>query len=184
MNIAMNNAKIAEIEQTAAETLTDFGLCPDENSIKALDIVHIANSLGFSIYNGEMPIDENALVIIQARPVKIFDKNNTGKIIALRHTIGVPGKRFLIAHGLGHFALNHYSKYLPFRHFECAKPDVKNIADSEANYFAAALLMPKEMFTQDYAKLQKSEDRFINLAQKYRVRVSDAKFRAKMLNLT
>ena len=44
--------------------------------------------------------------------------------------------------------------------------------------------MPKEMFTQDYAKLQKSEDRFINLAQKYRVRVSDAKFRAKMLNLT
>lgn len=94
MNIAMNNAKIAEIEQTAAETLTDFGLCPDANSIKALDIVHIANSLGFSIYNGEMPIDENALVIIQAKPVKILTKTTPGKLSHYVIPLAYPAKDF------------------------------------------------------------------------------------------
>ena len=55
--------------------------------------------------------------------------------------------------------------------------------ENEADYFAAALLMPKEMFVRDYQQLEILEDRFLNLAREYRVRVSDARFRAEMLGL-
>lgn len=176
----MEKNRVAEIEQAAAETLANFGFYPEERSTASLDIIHIANSLGFSVYTGELPMGKDALVVVQGRPVPIFDEKNNGKVIAVNEARGMPFKRFLIAHGLGHIILEHYSKYLPFRHCEDKERDA---ADDEADYFAAALLMPKEMFVRDYQQLEILEDRFLNLAREYRVRVSDARFRAEMLGL-
>ena len=165
----MDKSRVTEIEQAAAETLISFGFYSDETPVDYLDVVLIARSHGFSVYNGGLPANRDGFVVIQAGPVMIHGEKVDGRVIAVNRDRGGPFKRFLVAHELGHYI-----------HYESGE---KTTDDVEADYFAAALLMPKEMFVRDYQQLENLEDRFLNLAREYRVRVSDARFRAEMLGL-
>ncbi len=176
----MDKSRVTEIEQAAAETLISFGFYSDETPVDYLDVVLIARSHGFSVYNGGLPANRDGFVVIQAGPVMIHGEKVDGRVIAVNRDRGGPFKRFLVAHELGHYILRHHNRYLPFYHYESGE---KTTDDVEADYFAAALLMPKEMFVRDYQQLENLEDRFLNLAREYRVRVSDARFRAEMLGL-
>lgn len=91
--------------------------------------------------------------------------------------------RFTIAHELGHFVLhylypNKYSNAGITR--MVAQRYGNDQAEREANWFAAAFLMPTDQFIQDYRELDGDE---FALSSKYQVSRAAVEVRAKVLGL-
>lgn len=59
----MDKSRVTEIEQAAAETLISFGFYSDETPVDYLDVVLIARSHGFSVYNGGLPANRDVLLL-------------------------------------------------------------------------------------------------------------------------
>jgi len=69
-------------------------------------------------------------------------------LIRVKHDIPEPGrKRFAIAHELGHWALHRKSQIDACTDQNMVAKYKASAAEVEANYFAAELLMPKDLFT-------------------------------------
>lgn len=103
--------------------------------------------------------------------------------IRLATATGPLRDRFTIAHELGHFIL-HY--LYPKQHLGV---DVERMvaqrygndqAEREANWFAAAFLMPASQFKEDYKEL---DGNLFSLSAKYQVSRAAAEIRAKVLGL-
>jgi len=90
--------------------------------------------------------------------------------------------RFTIAHELGHYFL-HYRFFkideqeMPKRRY---KRYGRSIAETEANYFAAALLMPKPRF---FAEYEESSGDLYQVADAFEVSSAAAGVRAQSLHL-
>lgn len=54
------------------------------------------------------------------------------------------GKTFTLAHELGHYFLHPNEDKLRIDHFDYSQQTKESLEESEANYFAASLLVPKE----------------------------------------
>ena len=108
-----------------------------------------------------------------------------GKIIAVNRERSGPYKRFVVAHEFGHYALNHCKEGKAYLHRETQTG--KNEVENEADYFAAALLMPREAFRRSYQELADrgvpEKERHIRLAAQYRVPVESARRRIEELDL-
>jgi len=65
-------------------------------------------------------------------------------------------KTFTLAHEFGHYVLQHSGDRFRLDLFSDYSEDERN-EETEANYFAAVLLMPKERFLQVYEKLMSEE---------------------------
>jgi Zn-dependent peptidase ImmA (M78 family) len=104
------------------------------------------------------------------------------KIIVPSHTSPVRD-RFTIAHELGHYFLHylmaHEEDELPHRALIAYRKDSDRV-EWEANWFAAAFLMPSDPFTQEYERTDGDLDR---IAEFFRVSTAAAKVRAKDLGL-
>ncbi|KHO18730.1 ImmA/IrrE family metallo-endopeptidase [Mycolicibacterium setense] len=86
--------------------------------------------------------------------------------------------RFTIAHELGHYFLHYlYPKELESKKFGRGGRDR---AETEANVFASALLMPTEQFTEAYRELE--SDQWL-LASRFDVSPRAAAVRAEVLGL-
>lgn len=74
-----------------------------------------------------------------------------------------PRHNFTIAHELGHYFLRHELQNGSLICDRCSiSEDItdNNDIEQEANYFAASLLMPKEMFLNSYEIIMKKLDRY------------------------
>lgn len=92
-------------------------------------------------------------VLVEAKPMKgaegrLVRKGNAG-VISVQETIREPGrKRFAVAHELGHFFLHPETRQLAL----CSAADMNRWShrqqdeESEANTFAAELLLPQDIF--------------------------------------
>jgi predicted transcriptional regulator len=104
------------------------------------------------------------------------------KIIVPSHTSPLRD-RFTIAHELGHFFLHYLFSYdeeeLANKALIAYRKDSDRV-EWEANWFAAAFLMPEGAFRQEYIRLHGHVDR---LADYFRVSTAAAKIRAKDLGL-
>lgn len=114
-----------------------------------------------------------------------FDGDMSGCIVRSKDgaTIGVNSlhpenrQRFTIAHEIGHFLLHKGEEVIVDRNFRVNLRDneasrAENPEEIEANYFAAALLMPEDMLHADLKgeKLDIEDDEPIqNLANRYKV---------------
>lgn len=78
---------------------------------------------------------------------------NSSALISIKRGIREPGKkRFTLAHELGHYFLPNHITHLN-TNFRCTETDLNNFGqkgnkESEANEFAAELLMPEEAFIE------------------------------------
>ncbi len=105
------------------------------------NIVDLANELGVSVY--EVPFTENPE--INAMLVYKDEKNDNKPTIYIKKTLPDTRKRFTLAHELGHFVL-HKKAGVKFRldGFDYSSDADYALEETEANFFAATILVPKE----------------------------------------
>jgi len=91
-------------------------------------------------------------------------------------------QRFTMAHELGHYFLHSDQGRRPLLAFRLGT----SMAEQEANYFAAELLMPESMFREDFNSLSNDLDqdgKISRMAQMYHVSFTAASVRLTSLNL-
>jgi Zn-dependent peptidase ImmA (M78 family) len=118
------------IDQIIEQIQLDTGLFYPENNL-----LDIADKLGVKVYETELP----------RRNMKgIVDWKKDGTAIIYINKNDTPEKKtFSVAHELGHFKLHPNRNKLRIDTLDYSK-DTKSIQEeSEANYFAASLLVPK-----------------------------------------
>lgn len=143
--------KKIEIEKLVSGLLKQYGYNEKEDDY--LDIVSFTRSLGFNVGNAKL--DENEDGFIAIRPSSAKRKDNLGdKVIAVNRDREFEWKRFIIAHEFAHSVL-HYKVGSLYLHRENKKG--KNEIENEADYFAAALLMPRISFSRKCEELKKEE---------------------------
>lgn len=114
---------------------------PDE---RGLDVKTVAEAEGICVV--EEPFDDDMS--------GLFLKEEGSYIIAVNANHCETRKRFTLAHELGHFALHKEERL----HYDSMKPDqiffraegVISAHETEANHFAAELLMPEEKVRADF----------------------------------
>jgi Zn-dependent peptidase ImmA (M78 family) len=95
-------------------------------------------------------------------------------------------KRFSIAHELGHLILhsNNDEKLTVEKQFFTRAEGVHSLEETEANEFAAELLMPEQLLREDFKNTSKNDEGLISsLAKKYNVSPLACTIRLKNLDL-
>jgi Zn-dependent peptidase ImmA (M78 family) len=158
-----------------------------ENKIKTapVDIEQIAEHYGLVIIR--QPAEEKVSGFIL--------RENESVIIGVNSIHHTNRQRFTIAHEIGHFLL-HRGEMIHIdsdrKAFEINLRDEQASTglspnEKEANLFAAELLMPRSLLTQDVRKIGRidllyNEDIIRELAKKYKVSVAALTFRLANLN--
>lgn len=164
------------IEGKVAELLYQYGYRQDKDNY--VDIVDFVQKKGFSVGNALLPDSEDGFLAIQP------NGNTNEKIIGVNAGRPIEFKRFIIAHEFAHSVL-HYKDGQVFLHRENKKG--KDDEENDADYFAAALLMPFQSFKRVYEQLKVAElsDKTIclNLAVTYGVPCESVARRIEEINL-
>jgi len=116
----------------------------------------------------------------------ILLKEKGQAVIAVNAEHSESRQRFSIAHELGHLILHSNNEQLTIEKKLFTRAEgVRNLDETEANEFAAELLMPEELLEKDFEKIsEKNEDELISiLAIKYQVSQLAVSYRLKNLNL-
>ena len=142
----------AAIENKVVSLLQQYGY--DFERDTDVNIVDFVQRLGFVVGNAELSDNEDGFLAIQPQGSKWDSDIVAGKIIGVNRNRPLDLKRFIIAHEFAHWVL-HYKDGQVFLHRENKKG--KGDAENDADYFAAALLMPKDSFKRVYDEL-KSKD--------------------------
>lgn len=143
----MNRKTRSEVESRAKEVLTQHGLYS-----VPIDPVLLANQIGVAVYNAKFSADTWAGLI---------SKRNQTTQIFVEQSDPPYRKRFSIAHELGHHFLHLVedgeiidSRADMFREKEPSGESMstERIREIQANWFAAALLMPEDLVRMEWRK--------------------------------
>lgn len=139
-----------QIETQVATLLTEYGYNFDKDDY--VNIVDFVQHLGFVVGNAKLDDSEDGFLAIQTSDMaKDGDGTCNDKIIGVNAKRSLDWKRFIIAHEFAHSVL-HYKTGEIYLHRENKKG--KDAEENDADFFAAALLMPKESFKRLYAKFK------------------------------
>lgn len=160
----LENMEKMQIEAQVTSFLKMFGYRFDQDDY--VDVVKFVQQLGFTVGNAQLADTEDGFLAIQKG-----DTSND-KIIGVNANRSLEWKRFIIAHEFGHSVL-HYKAGEIYLHRENKKG--KDGEENDADYFAAALLMPERSFKRLYEKFASEGSNrtaiCFQLATKYRVPV-------------
>ena len=135
----MNRKRLKQIEETARRILIEQRLYNTP-----VDVYSVANGLGLGVVPHDFANDVSGLLITSGGKSTIGINSNNG----------VTRKRFTIAHEIGHYVLGHQREGAfidkPGNFFTIVYRDSSSSTgefqqEREANAFAAALLMPREL---------------------------------------
>ncbi len=162
-----------------------------------------ANELLKSLEINELPIPIDRIADLLNVQVLSYDLGEgVSGVLVVNNNVGTIGlnpnhsnvrKRFTIAHELGHFLLHNKTKdslfvdkeyKVHFRNHASSSGEIKN--EQEANAFAAALLMPKDMLVEiidNYIIDIEDESTINNLADIFGVSPMAMTYRLINLNL-
>lgn len=159
---------MARADEAAERLLREFGV--DEAPIQP---DAIAEGLGAIVVTQELEPDVSGMLV----------RESDGLIIGVNKHHAPVRRRFTIAHELGHLEL-HRGRVLildtPVR--VDFRDGASSQEESEANRFAAALLMPQEMVVRAAAGASRDPDQLIkSLARKFQV--SPAAMGYRLINL-
>ncbi|MFA5841120.1 MAG: ImmA/IrrE family metallo-endopeptidase [Candidatus Paceibacterota bacterium] len=156
--------------------------------IKTQEILDTLN-----IKSRPVPIEEIAIaqkIKISRAPSKEFSgmliRKDGHALIGINNNEAPVRQRFSIAHELGHFFLHQQDDTFVDYRKELKENDIKNFKETEADQFAAALLMPKKFLEEDVKKLNShgiSEKEIKTLCDMYKVSEKAMTFRLINLNL-
>lgn len=138
------------IERQVNSFLEQYGYFPETDTY--VDIVNLVKKFGFVVGNTELDPLEDGFIIIQSHKGDSLVQRsfNSNKVIGVNSNRSLDWKRFIIAHEFAHSVL-HYNGEDIFLHRESKKG--RNNQENAADYFAAALLMPKDSFIRVYRNL-------------------------------
>lgn len=172
-----------EIEEKALEILKSSKDIYDGDSV---DVIKIAEQLGFAVGNAKMNNDMDGFIIVDENAEDIMGIK-TNKLIGVNADRNLAWKRFIIAHEIAHYVL-HYSKEKNngmFAHREHAKG--KGKTENDADFFAANLLLPKDRFSSKYSELKEKKldqkDIVVLLSRKFIATENTVARRIEELNL-
>lgn len=161
----------ASVEILAASTIKHVGYLPGDDLDAS--VTKLGGRIQYSDSNEVLlNSDSGSLVVNGPANFEINLATNTSQI----------RDRFTIAHEIGHYVLH----YLYAR--QVLKQDVLKMkatrygsgeVEREANWFAAAFLMPKEAFTEEFKKFHSPAV----VSLKFKVSMQAAEIRAKVLGL-
>lgn len=157
-----------DIEQRALDVLEKNG----NKSDSFVNIVDIANNLGFIVGNVKLPDDDDGFIIVDDVDHNLFD-TGSNKVIGVRADQTTEWKRFIIAHEIGHYVLHYDQKkdggIYAHRDHKKGKGKIEN----EADYFAASILMPRDRFDKQNKILDNAglsfEEKIVILAKRFGV---------------
>jgi Zn-dependent peptidase ImmA (M78 family) len=129
-----------DIENKAKQLLIAYGLYN-----VPMDIFSLVKKIGIDIRTAEFSDDNIAGTILK--------KNKDLKIIVNKNDF-IERQRFTIAHELGHYFL-HFENKPKDVYVEMYRSEVKNTEETEANYFASALLMDEDLIKREFKKVIK-----------------------------
>jgi Zn-dependent peptidase ImmA (M78 family) len=174
-NMSLSKEEIKVIEEKARDLICDAFDVDNEKCVEfPLDLGKILNYKKIQL----IPVDESVMnnqSHSQDIPIGAYDSQE--KRIYVVDTLPYTRLAFTIAHELGHHILHQESDiYYRSQYF---KGGVVNKKEQEANWFAASLLMPEDVF-KAYWNSSKDINR---LASYFGVSKMAAKFRLENLNL-
>lgn len=150
-----------QLENTANKLLEMFG----QQNTDFVDVVSIAQNLGYNIISTSFDKDISGMVVCNDKEKSIYiNKDDYSR-----------RKRFTIAHEIGHILLHHIDNDEYFVDYR--NKSTYDAKEFEADNFAAALLMPREISIANWQKTQDIDD-FANLMQ-----VSKAAAAIRLMNL-
>lgn len=144
----------------------------DDKGDSYVNIIGIANKLGFVVGNVKLNDDDDGFIIVDDKDHNLF---NTGSnmVIGVKEEQTDEWKRFIIAHEIGHYIL-HYNKEIDggiYAHRDHKKG--KGQIENEADFFAANILMPRDRFSKQNSILSDAglsfEERIVILAKRFGV---------------
>lgn len=127
--MSQNTYNIEQIEEISSAILNAF----KEDNKSVVDVINIANRLGFDVSQAKFDGDISGMVKNSKDSKQIFVNNQD-----------IPTRqRFTIAHEIGHIILHHDSLDKDFNVIDYRNNGTFSRKESEADSFAASLLMPK-----------------------------------------
>ena len=146
----MKNVYISEKRKSEILSVVDGILKSADFNGKAVDVVKLCNRSGFIVF--QLKEDANVDGVI------IGNKNNgSSNLIAYKRNLTEKQNRFIIAHELGHYFLHfdnsHFNKDGVFVYAYHSDNSLNKELESEADFFAASLLLPKDVFIDEVNKL-------------------------------
>ena len=163
--MALTKERIHEIELLALDVLRDA--YATEVLIPPVDLFKIAISNDLEIFEGEFK---------DTRVEGAFNREK--KAIYLESRSPYTRKSFTLAHELGHYFLHADKMQETFYRLNLMDTSA-DTQEQEANRFAAAILMPKEIFIKFWHLFMDEEE----VARRFSVSNQAAYFRAKNLGL-
>jgi len=124
-----------------------------------VNVYAVAEGLGFEVHDYDFPESTSAAMVIE----------DDIRAIGVNRSFSIVRKRFSVAHELGHYLLGHGNFGDSKSTFEDGSynyTDPQNRQESEANEFAAELLMPEPFLKKDFSEGPPSVPQ---LAMKYQV---------------
>ncbi len=146
--------------------ITHFGIGDDIEALVARsggDIVHVDPRFDARTATGTLEV-----------------RKDDGFTIYLPYFSSKARDRFTIAHELGHLVLHYYSRAGDVAEVERFDRDGADLAEVEANWFAAALLMPEDDFREAFTELNGDLN---EIAARYGVSYAAAEVRKLTLGL-
>lgn len=145
---------VEEIEELAGRVLKASGF--DVKSI-AIPIVKIVKAFEFRAYKENLKKELPGDISINGKTKEIYGHD---KIILVKKNDKLYHQRFIIAHELAHYLFEflgseEYEKAMEF-HDNYHKDDHVTVPEKRANRFAAAILMPRESFAEQYEIAKKA----------------------------
>jgi Zn-dependent peptidase ImmA (M78 family) len=141
----------------ARELLNNLSLKPP------IDVIYICNNFNIKIENDDIK-DSEALFILH---------NGIKKIILNQNINYEPRKNFTIAHEIGHYYLPWHTNEI----YNCKSSDIQSfhsnlLQEAEANQFAAELLIPTELLSDDINNKETNLSLIKDLSDKYGVSIT------------
>lgn len=133
---------VEKIEIIATEIREMFGLIETPTQI-----ANILNKVGFKIYSLEMDETLSGRIGIANEFKEILGSK---KILQINSKDNRGHQRFTMAHELGHYIFDYDGHNRYANAYSLAEDDVNSPGEIRVNRFAAALLMPKNIFVDKY----------------------------------
>jgi len=139
----LSKVRQKEIDAVIEEVKLRSGLSYPENTL-----LDLAGAVGVTVYEADLStIGPNISGLIEYAD----NKKKTEPKIFINDTINAKRKVFTLAHELGHHFL-HEGRKLRVDNLDYSRKDRDTEEEVEANYFAASLLVPKDIFMYKLAE--------------------------------